>query len=129
MLIFETVLGLLLGATALSTLARRAGVPYPTLLALGGALIAFIPGAPRLDLPPDLILALFVAPGLMDAAYDASLRDLKKNWRPVSWLVLVAVGLTSGRLPGRRASFCPICLGPQLSPSVRCSPRRMPLRR
>src|SRR6478752_1945817 len=84
MLIFETVLGLLLAATALSALARRAGVPYPTLLALGGAFIAFIPGAPRLDLPPDLILALFVAPVLMDAAYDASLRDLKKNWRPVS---------------------------------------------
>src|SRR6478672_1169953 len=95
MLIFETVLGLLLAATALSALARRAGVPYPTLLALGGAFIAFIPGAPRLDLPPDLIPALFVAPVLMDAAYDASLRDLKKNWRPVSWLVLVAVGLTT----------------------------------
>src|SRR5919206_213448 len=92
---FETVLALLLGATVLSLFARRLNVPYPTLLALGGALIAFIPGGPRLDLPPDLILALFVAPVLLDAAYDASLRDLRYNWPAVLSLVLVAVALTT----------------------------------
>ena len=91
MLVFETILGLLLGATLLSLLARRLNVPYPILLALGGALVAFIPGAPR----PDLILALFVAPVLLDAACDTSLRDLRDNWRPVLSLVLVAVGLTT----------------------------------
>lgn len=95
MLLFETILVLLLGATLLSALARRANIPYPTLLALGGALVAFIPGTPRFDLRPDLILALFVAPVLLDAAYDSSLRDLRDNWRPVSSLVLVAVGLTT----------------------------------
>jgi len=95
MLVFETLLALLLGATVLSTVARRVNVPYPTLLALGGALVAFLPGAPRLDLPPELILALFVAPVLLDAAYDASLRDLRDNWRPVTSLVLVAVALTT----------------------------------
>jgi monovalent cation/hydrogen antiporter len=95
MLVFETVLGLLLGATILSVIAKQVNVPYPTLLALGGALIAFLPGAPRLDLPPELILALFVAPVLLDAAYDASLRDLKDTWQPVSSLVLVAVGATT----------------------------------
>jgi CPA1 family monovalent cation:H+ antiporter len=93
--VFETILGLLLGATILSMVAQRANVPYPTLLALGGAAVAFMPGAPRLDLPPELILALFVAPVLLDAAHDASLRDLRDNWRPVSSLVLVAVGLTT----------------------------------
>jgi CPA1 family monovalent cation:H+ antiporter len=46
-------------------------------------------------LPPELILALFVAPVLLDAAYDTSLRDLRDNWLPVSSLVLVAVGLTT----------------------------------
>jgi CPA1 family monovalent cation:H+ antiporter len=95
MLLFETILGLLLAATILAMLARRARIPYPTLLALGGAFIAFLPGLPRLDLPPDLILALFVAPVLLDAAHDASLRDLRRNWRPILSLVLVAVGLTT----------------------------------
>jgi Na+/H+ antiporter len=62
---------------------------------MGGAAVALIPGAPRLELEPELILALFIAPVLLDAAYDSSLRDLKDNWRPVSSLVLVAVTLTT----------------------------------
>ena len=95
MLIFEILLGLSLGATILSAIAKRANIPYPTLLALGGAVVAFLPGAPRLDLAPELILAVFVAPILLDAAHDTSLRDLRDNWRPVSSLVLVAVGLTT----------------------------------
>jgi Na+/H+ antiporter len=95
MLIFETILALLLGATILSAVAKRLNIPYPTLLALGGVAVAFLPGAPRLDLPPELILALFVAPVLLDAAYDTSLRDLHANWAPILSLVLAAVGLTT----------------------------------
>ncbi|MDB5455207.1 MAG: sodium:proton antiporter, partial [Caulobacter sp.] len=62
---------------------------------LGGVALAFIPGAPRLAFEPDLVLALFVAPILLDAAYDSSLRDLKDNWRPVAALVLGAVTATT----------------------------------
>jgi CPA1 family monovalent cation:H+ antiporter len=69
--------------------------------------VAFIPGAPRFDLPPDLILALFVAPVLLDAAYDASLRDLRDTWRPVSSLVLVAVGLTTIAVAFAARQFLP----------------------
>jgi Na+/H+ antiporter len=64
-------------------------------LALGGALLAFVPGAPSLTVLPELALALFVAPVLLDAAYDASPRDLRDNWAPVTGLVVVAVGLTA----------------------------------
>jgi CPA1 family monovalent cation:H+ antiporter len=92
---FEAILALLLGATVLSSLGRRIGVPYPALLAVGGAVLAFVPGAPHIELAPELILALFVAPVLLDAAYDASLRDLRANWLPVGSLVFVAVGLTT----------------------------------
>jgi Na+/H+ antiporter len=70
-------------------------IAYPTLIAVGGALLAFFPDAPRLELPPELILALFVAPVLLDAAYDTSLRDLRQNWVSVSSLALVAVALTT----------------------------------
>src|SRR5215831_11738213 len=96
MIIFEWVLAILLGAVLLSVLANKMAVPYPALLALGGTVIAFIPGAPRIVLEPDLALALFVAPVLLDAAYDTSPRDLRDNWLPVTCLVLVAVGLTTG---------------------------------
>lgn len=92
---FEWIIGLLLGAVALSALARRINVPYPVLLAIGGALLPFIPSGPSWTLEPDLALALFVAPVLMDAAYDTSLRDLRNNWLPVSALVFAAVGVTT----------------------------------
>jgi hypothetical protein len=45
--------------------------------------------------PAELVLALFVAPVLLDAAYDTSLRDLTGNWGAVTSLVLIAVGLTT----------------------------------
>ena len=92
---FEWLIGLLLGAVALSALARRIKVPYPTFLAIGGMLLAFVPSAPNWMLEPDLALALFVAPVLLDAAYDTSLRDLRDNWLPVSTLVFAAVGITT----------------------------------
>ncbi len=95
MIVFEWILGILLGAVLLSQLAKRIGAPYPALLALGGAVLAFIPGARRIVLEPELALALFLAPVLLDAAYDTSPRDLKDNWLPVTCLVLVAVELTT----------------------------------
>jgi monovalent cation/hydrogen antiporter len=91
----EQLLGLFVAAVILAAMARRVGAPYPVFLALGGALLAFIPAAPAFALPPELALALFVAPVLLDAAYDASLRDLKDNWAPVTGLVIFAVGLTT----------------------------------
>ena len=63
----------------LAAAARRVGAPYPVFLALGGALLAFLPGVPSFSVPSELALALFVAPVLLDAAYDASLRDLRDN--------------------------------------------------
>jgi monovalent cation/hydrogen antiporter len=91
----EQLLGLFVVAVILAAVARRVGAPYPVFLAIGGALLAFLPAAPRFTLPPELALALFVAPVLLDAAYDASLRDLRDNWAPVAGLVVFAVGLTT----------------------------------
>jgi Na+/H+ antiporter len=93
--LFEWVLILLVGAVGLTALARKMKVPYPSLLALGGTALALLPTAPEFRLDPELTLALFVAPVLLDAAYDTSLRDLKANWVPVTSLVLAAVGITT----------------------------------
>lgn len=107
---FEVVIGLLLACAALTMLAQRIKAPYPALLALAGAALALVPGVPAISLDPELALALFVAPVLLDAAYDASPRDLRDNWVPVSGLVLLAVGLTvqaSPSRPGRSSRTCP----------------------
>lgn len=92
--VFEVVLALLLVGAALAAIARRVGAPYPALVALAGAALALIPGLPTVVLDPELALALFVAPVLVDAAFDASPRDLKANWRTVASLALGAVALT-----------------------------------
>src|SRR5829696_4010167 len=91
----EKLLGLFVAALILAAAARRVGAPYPVFLALGGALLAFLPGAPSFAVPPELALAIFVAPVLLDAAYDASLRDLRDNWWPVASLVVFAVTFTT----------------------------------
>src|SRR5690349_21209840 len=91
----EQLLALFGAAVLLAAAARRVGAPYPVFLALGGTLLAFMPGAPAFTVPPELVLALFVAPVLLDAAYDTSLRDLRDNWAPVVALVVVAVGLST----------------------------------
>ena len=92
---FEQLLGLFAAAVILAAAARRVGAPYPVFLAVGGALLALLPVGTPFTLPPELALALFVAPVLLDAAYDASLRDLKDNWAPVAGLVIFAVGFTT----------------------------------
>src|SRR4051812_26214036 len=92
--VFEVIVALLLGGAALAAVARRFNAPYPALVALAGAALALVPGLPTLVLEPDLALALFVAPVLVDAAFDASPRDLRANWRPGASLALGAVALT-----------------------------------
>ena len=82
-------------AVLLAALARRVAVPYPVFLALGGALLAFTPGAPAVAIEPRLALALFVAPILLDAAFDASPRDLRENWVPLVNLVILGVAVTT----------------------------------
>src|SRR5262252_3616422 len=92
---FEELLGVLLAAVLLAALARRIGAPYPAFLALVGAVLAFLPGTPKFSIDPAVALALFVAPVLLDAAYDASPRDLRDNWVAVGSLAVVSVLLTT----------------------------------
>jgi monovalent cation/hydrogen antiporter len=96
MLLFELVIALLLVGAVLALWADRLAVPYPALLALAGAALALLPGTPQVTLDPQLALALFVAPVLLDAAFDASPRDLKANLAPVVSLALAMVALTIG---------------------------------
>lgn len=95
MALFELTLVLLLIAVALTALSRRLEIPYPSLLALAGAGLAFVPGAPTIEIDPELALALFIAPVLLDAAYDTSLRDLNRYRLPLVALALGAVIFTT----------------------------------
>jgi monovalent cation/hydrogen antiporter len=88
------VFGLLLGVAALAVLARILGVPYPITLVVGGSVIGFIPGVPSVELDPDLVLLIFLPPLLYGAAFFTSLRDLRRNARPIALLAIPLVGVT-----------------------------------
>lgn len=95
MLLFEIVIALLAGSVLLTILAKRLGLPSPMMLALGGAALAFLPGLPTIALEPDLALALFVAPVLLDAAFDSSVRDVRENLFAILGLAIGAVLFTT----------------------------------
>ncbi len=95
MLMFEWILLLLFAAVVLTNLAERLAVPYPSLLAVAGTGLAFLPFAPQIRIEPELALALFVAPALLDAAFDTSPRDLRRNAVPIASMAVVAVVLTA----------------------------------
>ncbi len=76
-----------LAGTAL--LARRIEVAPAILLLLAGVALAFVPGMPSLELPPELILLLVLPPLIYSAAVAMSWREFKFNLRPI---VLLAVG-------------------------------------
>jgi monovalent cation/hydrogen antiporter len=84
------LLGLMVAMAGLSVLARFVGVPFPILLVLGGLVLGFVPGMPEIELPPELVLVLFLPPLLYQAAFFSSPRELRADVRAIS---LLAVGL------------------------------------
>ncbi len=86
----EVLLFLVLCATALGWLARRAGLPYPVALVLGGGILGFVPGLPQLALDPQVLLVIVLPPILYQAALLTSWRDFSANLRPIG---LLAIGL------------------------------------
>jgi monovalent cation/hydrogen antiporter len=86
----EILLVLLVVVAGLTVLSRSVGVPYPIVLVVGGLVLGFLPGLPEIELPPDVVLVLFLPPLLYYAAFFSSPRELKADARAIS---LLAVGL------------------------------------
>ena len=91
------LLALLVALGALLALAPALRVPVPVLLVSGGVVLGFIPGLPRIVLPPDIVLVALLPPLLYSAAFFTSLRDLRANLRPIT---LLSVGLVGATMTG-----------------------------
>jgi monovalent cation/hydrogen antiporter len=90
------IFGLLVGIVAFASLASLLRVPYPITLVLGGLLLGFVPGVPSPELDPELVLLIFLPPLLYGAAFFTSLRDLRRNARPIALLSILLVFVTMG---------------------------------
>jgi monovalent cation/hydrogen antiporter len=90
------LLGLMLALAGLSVLAGMVRVPYPILLVLGGLVLGLLPGMPAIELPPQLVLVVFLPPLLYWTAFFSSPLDLLADLRAISMLAVVLVLLTMG---------------------------------
>jgi len=77
-------------AGALRILAQKWGVPHPSLMVLGGLVLALIPELPQPKVSPDLLFVIFVPPLLYWSALTISLREMRTFLGPI---VRLATGL------------------------------------
>ena len=90
--IFLILLAVLAG-TAL--LARRINVASAILMMLAGIVLAFVPGMPSIELPPELVLLVVLPPLIYSASVAMSWREFKFNLRPITLLAVGCVIFTA----------------------------------
>ena len=83
---------LLLFVVVFGALARRLAIPYPIVLVIGGLLLSFIPGIPKVTLDPDLVFFVILPPLLYSAAWLTSWREFSYN---LVSIFLLAFGLVT----------------------------------
>jgi CPA1 family monovalent cation:H+ antiporter len=90
--IFLILLAVLAGTTLL---ARRTNIAPAILLLLSGIVLAFVPGMPHIELPPELVLLLVLPPLIYSAAVAMSWREFKFNLRVIFLLSVGCVIFTA----------------------------------
>lgn len=92
---FAQVLVVMLAALALTIVAARRGWQAPLALAVAGAGISFVPGLPRLELSPEVILSVVLPPLLFSTTQDFSWRGFVRRWRSITNLGVLLVVVTT----------------------------------
>jgi Na+/H+ antiporter len=86
---FQVLLILLAVLAGTALVARRIDVAPAILLLLAGIALAFVPGMPAVELPPQLVLLVVLPPLIYSASVAMSWREFKFNLRPI---ILLSVG-------------------------------------
>ena len=92
---FQIFLILLAVLAGVALLARRINVAPAILLLLSGIALAFVPGLPPLELPPELVLLLVLPPLIYSASVAMSWREFKHNLRLITLLSVGCVIFTA----------------------------------
>src|SRR5580765_8496964 len=90
--IFLILLAVLAGTTLL---ARRTNIAPAILLMIAGIALAFVPGMPAVELPPEVVLLLVLPPLIYSASVAMSWREFKQNLRPIALLAVGCVIFTA----------------------------------
>ena len=95
LLAVELFIVFVLLATIVALVARRVALPYSVALVLAGLAIAFLVKGPRIEVTPELILAVLI-PGLVfQAAYKIDATELRRTFGVVAVLAAPGVLITA----------------------------------
>jgi Na+/H+ antiporter len=89
------ILLLLAVLAVVAVLARRLRTPPSILLVIAGVLLALVPGLPKIELAPELVLLVILPPLIYSAGVSMSWREFKFNLRPIALLAVGCVIFTS----------------------------------
>ena len=92
--ILATLILMLAVIGAISIVSQRVAVPAPVLLAVAGVGWSLMPGLPRIEVPPGIILGVILPPLLYADAWGASWFDFRRWLRPILQLAIGLVGFT-----------------------------------
>lgn len=92
---FEIILGLLFVAALVQPVARRLDVPLAIAQVVGGLVLSAVPFVAQVEVDPDVAFTLFVPPLLFFASATGSLRDVRRNARPILLLAVALVLITT----------------------------------
>ena len=93
-------MGLLAAIAFLAALGRRLRIADPIVFALGGLVLALMPGVPDVRLSPDVILLLFLPPLIYSASRGTSWAEVRHNARPILFLAVGLVLATMAAVAG-----------------------------
>ena len=85
---------LLLFVVVFGVLSQKLKTPYPIVMVIGGLLLSFVPGIPRVDLNPDIVFFVILPPLLYNAAWLTSWREFSYNLVSILFLAFGLVAFT-----------------------------------
>src|SRR5580658_4748018 len=91
----ETLLLLLAVLVVVAVVARRLNTAPSILLVIAGIALALLPGLPRIELAPELVLLGILPPLIYSAGVAMSWREFRFNLRPIALLAFGAVIFTT----------------------------------
>ncbi|SDX22959.1 monovalent cation:H+ antiporter, CPA1 family [Amycolatopsis xylanica] len=90
-----TLMAVLAGSLGLTAFARRFNQSAPLLIVVVALGVSFIPGVPRVELDPELVLTVVLPPLLYSTSLESSVAHFKSNLRPIISLGVALVVVTA----------------------------------
>jgi len=91
----ETLLFMMALLAAVAIAAKRLNITPSILLVIAGIGIAFVPGLPKVELAPEVVLLVILPPLIYSAGVAMSWREFKFNLRPITMLAFGCVVFTT----------------------------------